>query len=695
MSPTEPPQTIEQKCRRAVEYHQAGRLREAERLYRMVLADSPREAVANHNLGLMLLQEGRPQVAIPLFKVAIEVNPAEGQYWLSFIDALVAIGELASARLMLDAARGRGLCGDGLEQRDAQIRQLTEASGAPLADAEPTKAERDYMATLWSSGLYNEVEAEARRMTERNPRHYLGWKLLGLVLAKCGRAYEATAFLQMALSLKPDEPETLTYMGAVHEICGKYEDALRYSARAAEFNPKSAEAFNGMGNAQKALGRMEEAEAHYAKALELKPDAGSIYSNLLFLGGLRCSKGPHAYLDLARGWEQSCVPAADRAAAAAKTVTRSPLAGRRLRVGYISGDFRMHAISQFVERLFGYHDRERVEVFAYSTHPLCDAVTLRLQALAEHWMSVAAMPDGEVAERIDSDGIDVLIDLSGHTAQNGLGVIARRAAPVQAHYLGFFASTGLTEMDYWIGDAVLTPPDLGWQFSERIWPLSRTWVSYSPLRPAPETAWRPDPDGHIWIGGFNSLGKVTPETQALWARLLHEMPQARLLIKARELLALSNRTKVLDAFAALGVNPDRIVLHDQNATPDWESHMAMYDRLDIALDPIGAMGGGTTTCDALWMGAPMVTLAGNRMATRMSASLVDAIGRPEWIAESEDEYVAKVVALAYDVDHRRAIRPLQRQRMAESPLCDARGLARSLEESYHSMFERWADGRAR
>jgi protein O-GlcNAc transferase len=343
-------------------------------------------------------------------------------------------------------------------------------------------------------------------------------------------------------------------------------------------------------------------------------------------------------------------------------------------------------VSHFIEQLFTHHDRTKVELFAYYNNIFRDEVTGRLQALTEHWILISGMSDAAVRDRIEADSIDVLIDLSGHTSGNRLGVFARRAAPVQAYYLGYFASTGLTEMDYWIGDEVVTPPETDSHFSEQVWRLPRVSWSYDG-KDAPPPNLRPAQDDTVWVGSFNQLGKLTPATLALWAKILLALPEGRLLLKTKELADDANRQRILDAMASHGISPDRIELKDISITPNWQEHMAYYNRLDIVLDPVGAMGGVTSTCDALWMGAPVITLEGDRVVSRATAAILTAIGHPEWIARSEAEYIDKVAALARDVDQRNVLRTSQRDQMARSPLCDAKGLAMSLESAYIAMFE--------
>jgi len=546
---------------------------------------------------------------------------------------------------------------------------------------------------------------------------------LGIVLRTQGRLAEAADSLQKAVSLQPDFAEAYNNLGTVLQALGKLEAAAASFRNAAALQPDFAEAHNNLGLALQHLGQLDAAancydktlalrpdlaETHYnlgnvlkdqghldkaiasfKNALALKPDFAKAYSNLLFLYGYQSQLEPEEYLSLARGWELACVPANDRDAARLRSFRRDSPSGRRLRIGYVSGDFRQHAMSYFIEQLFNHHDRRQIELFAYSTSNKCDAITERLATLVDHWISIAGISDSAALERIESDGIDVLIDLTGHTAHDRLGIFARRAAPVQVHYLGYFASTGLTEMDYLIGDETLTPTSTDLHFSELVWRLPRIRASYAGRADAPEPAWQPDREGRIWLGSFNNLGKLTPETLSLWAKVLHVLPEGRLLLKTNGLSDVGNRQRILDTLSSQGIASDRVELQSDAITPGWPDHMAYYDRLDIALDPIGAHGGYTTTCDALWMAVPVVTLIGARMASRMTASILDAIGHAEWIAHSEEEYIATLVALARDVDRRKSLRRCQRERMAQSLLCDAKDLAMTLEQAYREMFLKW------
>jgi predicted O-linked N-acetylglucosamine transferase (SPINDLY family) len=575
---------------------------------------------------------------------------------------------------------------------------------------------------LQQQGDFEEAAASYRRALELEPELREAWGNLGSALKDLKRPDEAIAAYHRALELGPDDGLINFNLGNLLKDQRRFEEAAERYKQAIALQPRFDDAYANLVHVYGSLDRMQdqaewmrawlafrperssehfslgyvlfdqckaqEAFDAFGRATQLRPDDTALHSVQLCISGYCVLHTPGEYLELARRWDAAAVPAPERAAAAARRLRRPPLAGRRLRVGYVSGDLRQHSVSYFIDKLASAHDRSRVELFGYPTFDQKDQVTERIATRFDHWIPLHGLPDAAARDRIDADGVDVLVDLSGHTAHNRLGVFARRAAPVQAHYLGYFASTGLAQMDYWIGDEILTPAADDGQFSERVWRLPRVWVSYEGKPEAPATRWQPAADGSILLGSFNDLKKFTPATAALWARVLKALPQARLLMKAGQLRDAGNRQHVLQSFAAHGVEAGRVELLDYSASPDWPAHMAMYDRLDIALDPVGAVGGGTTTCDALWMGVPVVGLSGDRAASRMTASMLHAIGRKEWLAATEDDYVAIAAALARDVEGRRQMRGAQRERVAQSPLCDARGLARQLEDAYAGMVER-------
>ena len=534
----------------------------------------------------------------------------------------------------------------------------------------------------------NSAMACLRRSLQIKPDYAQAHNGLGSMLNAAGHADQALDCFLKALRFKPDYVEACYNLGNALRDRVRLDEAVTSYRKTITLQPGHLDAYNNLGSTLRLKGQLENAADCYRKALCIKANFAGAYSNLLFLSGYHGLGDPQDYLTLARGWQLAGVSSQDRQAAEQRTIKRTPRHGRRLRIGYVSGDFRQHPVSYFIEQVFAHHDRSRIELFAYPTHSIRDAVSLRINALVDAWIPLVNLSDQQARNRIEADGIDVLIDLSGHTDDHRLGLFALRAAPVQAHYLGYFASTGLSEIDYWIGDEVLTPARMDNHFSEKVWRLPRVRMSYQAGAEAPAPQWHPQADGTVWLGSFNDLSKLTETTLSLWAEVLKALPEGKLLLKTKELADPSNRHRILEQMRSHGIGDESVELRDRSTTPDWASHMAYYDRLDIALDPVGGQGGATTSCDALWMAVPVITLAGDRVAARMTASLVSAIGHAEWIATSAEDYLEKVISLARDAEGRRELRKTQRQAMARSALCDAAGLARSLEDAYQDMFER-------
>lgn len=722
---------IARAIQEASEHHRAGRMAQAEAICTQILQLNPNHPEALLLHGIVALQMDRKELAVERLAKAIRAAPSNPFGYINLGDALRALGivddAVASYRKALEVSQGLDnahvTLGNVLAERGMHDQAI--ASFQRALKIHPRMAELHYNTgnSHKAVGRLDHAIASYQRATELVPGFAEAHNNLGKALKDAGQMHAAVDCFRRALKAREAYPEAYNNLGNVLKDLGQTDEALVSYRRALEIKPDYAVAHNNLSYLLSELRQYDDAvagfhqalelepnlvEAHYnlgvalggqghldaevesyKKALALRPDYAEAYTNLLFIQGYRGAISTTEYLALARGFETACVPPQHRQAARGRTFTRLPGSAKRLRIAYVSGDYRQHPVSYFIEQLFAQHDRIRIELFAYSTNAVRDTVTTRLERLVEHWVPAAGIPDEALRDRIEADGIDVLIDLSGHTAHNRLGVFALRAAPVQAHYLGYFASTGLTEMDYFIGDNTLTPPGTDSHFSEQVWRLPRVRASYTGKAEAPLPDWQPASDGGLWLGSFNELGKINASTLSLWARLLNALPEARLLLKTKELGDPGNRRRILEALASHGVLAERVELQDSSITPSWPEHMAYYNRLDIALDPVGAHGGYTTTCDALWMGVPVIALEGERMALRMGASIVRALGHPEWVARSEMDYLDKAVALARDVEQRKVLRARQRDRMASSPLCDAKDLARHLEGAYYAMLERW------
>ena len=712
-------------------FHQIGDLDSAQLMYDKVLEVDSNHFDALQLSGVIALQKNKNNVALDLISQAIKINPKIASTHLNLGIAQNALKQYENGISSFNEAIAiKPDYAEAYLYRANVLKELSKVDEALVSYGMALKIRPNYAEVYYSRGIvlhevmrYEEAILSYDHAINLKPEYADAYLNRGNTLKEQGFLSEAIESYRKAIAIKPDYAEAYLYSANAlkelnkidnalvsygmainirpnyaeayysrgilfHELI-RYDEAILNYDHAISFKPDYADAYLNRGNTLKEQGALSDAIESYRKAIAIKPDYASASSNILFLltyGGLVDAQ---KYLVFSKEWERGALTEIERSRAKNKVFKRCSPARRRLRVGYISGDYRQHPVSFFIEELFKYHNKNRVEVFAYSTHPSRDEITARLEGLVENWVSVSNLSNEAIQTCINNDKIDVLVDLSGHSAHNRLEVFANRAAPVQAHYLGFPNSTGLTEMDYWIGDQILSPQEIDHHFQEQVLRLPRVWLSYKGSSTLTKPQKLQENDSKIWLGSFNNLSKLTPETLVLWAKILHALPEGQLLLKTKQLANESNRRKIYEVMASHGVSSKRIELQDSSITPNWHAHMEYYSRLDIALDPIGGVGGGTTTCDALWMGVPVITLMGESIGQRMTASMLDAICHSEWIAHSESEYINKVIDLGRNIEMRKILRINQRQQMSESPLCDSKGLAKALEDSYELMFNKW------
>ena len=365
-------------------------------------------------------------------------------------------------------------------------------------------------------------------------------------------------------------------------------------------------------------------------------------------------------------------------------------AERRLRIGYVSPDLFQHAVSYFIEPVLQYHDAARFETFCYAEVVKPDDATAKLRSLSHQWRSTCGLNDAEVAAQIRADGIDILVDLAGHTARHRLLALARCPAPVQVTYLGYPNTTGMQAVDYRLTDAIADPPGEPRLYTEELVRLPEIFCSFGMPDDAPDVVNRPAGwSGPITFGSMHKLSKLNDQVLDLWCRILAAVPHSRLLV-FRDTLSGAAREHLLSRFAERKI-PVRAARHSELLWPSGRDHRSVYGEIDISLDSIPWCG-HTTACESLWMGVPMITLRGDRHAGRMGASVLNCVGVPQWIVDSQDEYLALAVQLAGDRDQLAHWRQRLRQQMIESPLCDGKGFTRNLEAKYREMWQRWCAG---
>ncbi len=640
----------------AVRHHRAGRLPQAAALYEQVLALDAHQADALHLLGQIALQQGDTSRAETLLDRAIQVLPSVAQLHLHHGLALRACHRVHDA----------------------------VAAFAKATTLDPTSAEAHHQLgnALKSLGRYAEAIETLQNAARLSPNHAPIWLNLGVALLETKTLEPAVDAFRHALALEPGRAEAHNILGHTLATLNRNTEARAAFHESLRLRPDNAAAHDNLGRLCKAEGQLDDAVRHFRAALAANPSP-TTHSNLLLALNYLPHVPPEEVLAEHRRWnERYASPLLQAAPLQSPSVD-----GRRLRIGYVSPDFVHHAVAYFIEPVLAAHDKSRFEVYCYSNARTSDRVTTRLRASTEHWRDIASLDDSAAAELIRSDKLDLLIDLAGHTAHNRLLTFARRPAPVQATWLGYPNTTGLDAIDYRITDAITDPVDQTDSFhAEKLVRLPGPFSCYRPDDAAPAVSPLPGAvSGFVTFACFNNFAKVTPEVITLWSRLLMAVPGTRLLLKSRGLCDSQVVDRVRSAFIATGVSPERIIFNGDDLSV--HDHLALYHGVDLALDPF-PYNGTTTTCEALWMGVPVITLAGRVHAARVGASLLTHLGLTECMAQSAEDYVASALELAHDLPRLSELRRTLRDRMRCSPLLDATGFTRSLEDAFVRMAAR-------
>ena len=509
---------------------------------------------------------------------------------------------------------------------------------------------------------------------------------LGVTLLELRRYSDAEINFRRALALEPARPEANNILGNALFSQGRLAEAEACFREALRLRPGYAPAHDNLGRVARAQGRIEDAVTSYRAALALQPRPGT-HSNLLLALNYLDGISPQEIFAEHQRWAARY---AEPLTAEWVPPERDPLPGRRVRVGYLSPDFSNHAVAYFFEPVLRAHDRSAFEIFCYANVSAADAVTERMRGAAEHWRDIAPLNDEQAAGLIRGDRLDLLVDLSGHTARNRLLVFARRVAPVQLTWIGYPNTTGLSAMNFRITDAVSDPiGETETLHTEKLLRLPGPFSVYQPPADAPDVSSLPSlasgsvgASGMVTFGCFNNFAKVTPAMIALWSRLLGAIPGSRLFLKSRGLDDPDTAVRIRESFAQHGVSENRILLDGRELSVP--AHLALYHQVDLALDTF-PYNGATTTCEALWMGVPVISLAGGTHASRVGASLLTHLGTPEWISATPEEYYRKARQLALDLPRLSSLRSELRRRMRDSSLCDATAFTRGLEKVFRDL----------
>ncbi|HEX3355874.1 MAG TPA: tetratricopeptide repeat protein, partial [Tepidisphaeraceae bacterium] len=670
--------------------NELGRYTEAESACRRALEIDPAAAAPLNNLGNALRGLCRREEAAAAFRLAIEKKS-------EFVEAMSNLA----------------MCLCSMGQFDEGIEQFRKAIQLSPAVSD---VHNNLGVALVSQGKNEEAAVCFQTAIDLKPDHAEAHNNLGSALRSLGKTDEALPFFEKALELKADFVEARSNLVAALADVGRKEDALREVDAVLAVRPNSAKdhfvrgiilrdllrfdeaiesireslrldtnnvaAITSLGYALQERGDIDEAMSALKRSIELKPDPQT-HSNVLMTINYHPGYSPTDLLKAHQGWAE-LHEKPHIANWKPHTNDRSP--DRKLRIGYVSPDFRGHSVSFFMEPILENHDHEHFEVFGYAHLASPDMNTWRLRASVDQWRETIGMNADKIADLIREDQIDILVELAGHTANNSMAVFVRKPAPVQINMIGFPSTTGLTSIDYRITDDNCDPPGETDAFNtESLIRMPGVFWCYLPPHGAPEIGALPADNGTVTFTSVNNFTKVTPDVQRLWAKILAAVPNSKLIMQTTAVASQHTQKFVQTLFAEYGVSPDRL---DFRRPTGMKPYLELLERSDMTLDPF-PFNGGTTTCHSLWMGAPVVTLAGDRHASRMSMSMLKAIGLPEFVAHTPDEYVQIAVQFANNLPRLREIRAGMRERMQASPLLDGMTYTRNLEAAYRRVWQTW------
>ncbi len=664
-----------------------GRLDEAVSACRKALEISPESFKTYSILGDLLKEQGKPDEAISCYHNAIAANPATPDVYVNLGNVLADKGHNEDAifsykkaiALNPDYPEAYNNLGNALKQQG-------QTEEAILYYRKALKLKPDNKVTL--NNLGNALKARGKldeavccyqNALNIDPEYAEAYNNLGNALSDQGKTDEAILCFQKALKLKPENVKTYNNLGGTLKKQGKLSEAVEAYKKALEIEPGYARAWNNMAGVLLKQGKVARAIENYQKALAIQPDFAEAHSNLLLACNYQDHNDPEWLFSQHLSWAAmySLANSDDR-------LGIGPPA-RNLRIGYVSPDFRIHSVACFLKAIIKAHDRSGFKIFFYSDVTCPDDVTAAFARNVDYFKNIAGIDNKTVADQIRRDKIDILVDLAGHTAGNRMLLFSMKPAPIQVTYLGYPNTTGLESMDYRLTDSWADPPGLtDHLYTEKLVRLPHGFLCYTPPEKSPEIEKTGIMDsGRIIFGSFNNRTKITPEVIRAWTKILTQVPDGRLVLKAGSFADPETRNSLMDRFFQNGVGRGQIELISH--IPSIFDHLQLYNRIDIGLDTF-PYNGTTTTCEALWMGVPVITLAGRTHRSRVGASLLSNAGLAEFIAESVEDYVEKVVSLANNREKLKSIHSDLRPRMTRSFLMDAARFTGSLERAYRRMF---------
>jgi predicted O-linked N-acetylglucosamine transferase (SPINDLY family) len=636
------------------------RLEDAEQWFHEALRMRPGFFPARGNLAVLYMAQRRYAEVLPIWQQLVTEQPRSHETWNNLGNCLNELGRFDEA---LNAYR------EALRVKPNFYPALNNIANV-----------------YRQQGRLNEAITAFQQALQADPAFAEGHNNLGVALVEAGRTAEGLAALEKALQLRPDYADPRINLANYARNRGELTKAAQLLREALALKPGNAWAWNNLGCTLTDSGMIGDAIACYSKALELSPDNHQAHSNILLNLHYLPHCPPERIWQEHRNWaNRHELPLAKRQS----SHQNDPNPNRPLRIGYVSADFRRHSVAFFLEPAIDHHDRSQFELFCYSDVPRPDDYTERFQqAVGQGWRSLCGVNHEDFARMIRQDKIDILVDTGGHTANSRLLSFATKPAPVQVTWIGYPNTTGMHAIDYRLTDAFADPPGATEQWhTETLFRLPETFLCYRPVSETPAVVPSPVAGGAPFtFGSFNNMAKINPALVELWSRILLAAPTTRLYLKNRALGEPQAQQLLIEQFARHGVTADRLILRGQ--LPGMTEHLAAYGDVDLALDTY-PYHGTTTTCESLWMGVPVVSLAGLTHVSRVGCSLLRHAGLGDFVATSDQDYVNKAVWLAAHWAEWVRLRETLRTRLASSPLMDERGFVQNLEHAYRTMWRAW------
>jgi predicted O-linked N-acetylglucosamine transferase (SPINDLY family) len=654
------------------------------------IALRPGYAEAHYNLGNALRDFQKPEQAADAYRRSISLRPGLIEAHNNLANVLSDMGRRAEAiavyrrviELRPGFAKAHNNLGAALRDEGLFAEALAALDRAVSLEQNYLLAHVNRAVVLHQLRRFEDAIGSCRTAILLSPRCAEAFNALGNALKDLGRLDDAIASYKRSIELKPDYAEAFCALANLFEEQGDVDQANVCCERAISLKPDLAEAHNVLGNVLRDRGQLAEAIDCYRRAIDLKPDSTTIHGNLAYATHFHPGYDAREILQENLRWGQRHEQPILAQGHPPHQNDRST--DRRLKIGYVSPDFRRHPAACFILPLLAHHDPRQAEVFCYSSVKRPDAATAQCRELAHVWRDVAGMSDAELAERIRLDQIDVLVDLTLHMAGNRLLTFARKPAPVQVTWLGYPGTTGMSSIDYRLSDPYLDPPGQGDEFySEKTVRLPHTFWCYQPPIATPDVNPLPALEtGRMTFACFNHFAKVTAPALELWAQTLNAIAGSRMLILSP---TGNHRQRVREVFERAGISPDRIEFISRLAPQEY---FRLFHRVDLCLDPI-PYPGHTSALDSLWMGVPSITLRGQTAVARGGASILSNLDLAQFIADTPQRYVAIAEETAADLAGLAGLRAQLRQRMLTSPLMNARSFAADMELAYRQMWMIW------